>query len=80
MIFLSENKHKLVEYSKSFSDPCYKKCFAVILFGVFVFLFFPVCFFACLILFWRFHYLFLPKQLLIKSGHFLGESRQYQLL
>lgn len=78
MIFLSENKHKLFEYSKSFSDPCYKKGFAVVLFGVVVF--FSFCFFACLILFWRFHYLFLPKQLLIKSGHFLGESRQYQLL
>ena len=78
MIFLSENKHKLFEYSKSFSDHCYKKGFAVILFGDFFF--FSVCFFVCLILFWKFHYLFLPKQLRIKSGHFLGESRQYQLL
>ena len=40
MIFLSENKHKLFEYSKSFSDPCYKKGFAVVLFGVVVFFLF----------------------------------------
>ena len=45
MIFLSENKHKLFEYSKSFSDPCYKKGFAVILFGDFFFFF---CLFLCL--------------------------------
>ena len=53
MIFVSENKHKLFEYSKSFSDPYYKKGLQSFCLEIF---FFCVCFFACLILFWRFHY------------------------